>query len=66
MIVASSFYWNVAFGAVPGDVLNDEEGLSIARNLARNMAWLLHMKEATKDTVPPPEAYPRAYTNFIR
>lgn len=41
MVVPGSSYWNVAFGRDKGDVEKDEEGLSTAANLGKNMAWLL-------------------------
>jgi multimeric flavodoxin WrbA len=41
MIVVGSSYWNNAIGLQPGDVQNDEEGISTMKNLGRNMAWLL-------------------------
>lgn len=66
MVIAPSYYWNVIHGAKPGEVLGDREGVSVVANMARNMAWLLKMKEATKDTVEVPEKYPREWTNFIR
>ncbi|NLL74053.1 MAG: flavodoxin family protein [Clostridiales bacterium] len=66
MLIAPSYYWNVIHGATPGQVLEDAEGISILRNLARNMSWLIKVKEATKDTVPNPQAYPRSWMNFIR
>lgn len=66
MVIAPSYYWNVIHGAKPGEVLEDKEGVSVISNMARNMAWLLKMKEATKDTVEVPEKYPREWTNFIR
>lgn len=66
MIIAPSYYWNVLHGATPGEVLEDKEGISVINNMARNMAWLLRMKEATKDNVPEPEQFPREFTNFIR
>jgi multimeric flavodoxin WrbA len=66
MIVVSSYYWNVIHGGSPKEVLEDAEGMSVLRNLARNMAWMIKMKEETKDSFPPPEAYPRSWSNFIR
>lgn len=66
MIIAPSYYWNVVHGAVAGECLSDKEGISTIKNMARNMAWILKMKEATKDSIPEPEAYPREFTNFIR
>lgn len=41
MIVPGSSYWNFAIGRDPGDVLNDNEGMTTIRTLAENMAWLL-------------------------
>jgi multimeric flavodoxin WrbA len=41
MIVPGSSYWNVGIGKLPGDVLNDEEGMQTMRDLGENMAWLL-------------------------
>lgn len=66
MIVAPSYYWNVIHGAVKGEVFEDKEGVSVIRNLARNMAWILKMQEETRDSIPAPEQYPRERTNFIR
>ena len=53
-------------GNRPGEILQDTEGLSVLRTLARNMAWVLGMKEATKDTVTPPPHEQRPFINFIR
>ncbi len=66
MIVVSSYYWNVIHGGAPKEVLDDAEGMSVLRNLARNMAWIIKMKEETKDILPAPTAYPRSWSNFIR
>ncbi|HKL78865.1 MAG TPA: flavodoxin family protein [Mobilitalea sp.] len=66
MLVTPSYYWNVLHGGAPGEVLKDSEGMSILNNLAKNMSWLIKMKAATQDTLPAPEPYPRAWTNFIR
>ena len=41
MFVVGSNYWNIAYGRLPGDVLQDEEGMNTMRNLGRNMAFLL-------------------------
>ena len=41
MIVVGSNYWNLGFGAGPGDVVNDNEGMENMKNLGENMAWLL-------------------------
>ncbi len=41
MIVAGSRYWNLGFGAAPGEVESDEEALLTMDVLGENMAWLL-------------------------
>lgn len=41
MIVAGASYWNMVYGQMPGDVLNDEEGLKNMKNLGQNMAFVL-------------------------
>lgn len=45
MFVIGSTYWNMAYGQMPGDVLNDNEALANMDNLAENMIWLLHKTE---------------------
>lgn len=42
MFIAGSTYWNIAYGQMPGDVLNDEEGISTMKNLGKSMAFLLN------------------------
>lgn len=66
MLVVSSYYWNVIHGGKPGEVLEDTEGISVLKNLAKNISWVIKMKEETKNTLPAPEAYPRSWMNFIR
>ncbi|MBQ7496872.1 MAG: flavodoxin family protein [Selenomonas sp.] len=41
MFVAGSTYWNMAYGQMPGDVSQDEEGMQNMKNLGQNMAFLL-------------------------
>ena len=41
MFIVGSTYWNMVYGQMPGDVLNDEEGMDTMRNLGDNMAFLL-------------------------
>ncbi len=41
MIIPCSSYWNVGMGLMPGDVLNDQEGVDTFKTLGRNMAQLL-------------------------
>lgn len=45
MPIISSTYWNVIYGITPQETLQDHEGLLTMRNLARNMAWFLKIKE---------------------
>jgi len=56
----------IIHGNLPGEVLNDVEGLSGIRRVARNMAWILKMKAATKDEITPPAYEKRQFMNFIR
>jgi multimeric flavodoxin WrbA len=46
MIVPGSSYWNIAIGRMPGDVLNDEEGMQTMRCLGENMSWLIKKMKA--------------------
>lgn len=62
MPVAGSQYWNIAYGAAPGEVAEDAEGLQTMRLLGHNLAW---MAKGLKSGVPAPET-PWARTNFIR
>nr|WP_233120854.1 flavodoxin family protein [Chlorobium sp. KB01] len=66
MIQATSNYWNITHGRTPGEVLQDSEGVQIMEVLGRNMAWLLRMREATKNTLPGPEPVSKIMTSFIR
>jgi len=66
MILATSSYWNVIHGTGPGEVENDAEGVQIMQTLGKNMAWLLKMKEATKETLEEPKRVRKVMTNFIR
>lgn len=66
MIVATSMYWAQIFGQRPDEVEQDEEGKQTMRVLGKNMAWLLKMKEATKDTLPQPPREEKVAMNFIR
>ncbi len=49
MFVVGSTYWNIAYGQMPDDVLNDEEGLSTMDSLAENMIWLLEKIKREED-----------------
>ena len=66
MIMPGSNYWNVAHGANPGEMEQDEEGKQIMTVLGRNMAWIMKSMAAAKDQVPAPEPVTKTLTNFIR
>ena len=64
MVIVTSDYWGAVHGADPGEVLEDEEGMAVARKLGRNMAWMVKVLHET--AVPAPEGDPRPMMNFIR
>ncbi len=64
MIIASSNYWNVIHGTMPGDAEDDSEGQQIMQILGRNMAWLLKSLEGSK--IAKPQKTKKVMTNFIR
>jgi multimeric flavodoxin WrbA len=66
MAIASSNYWNIVHGTAPGEVERDEEALQIVEVLAKNIAWMLKMREATKGSVEPPSPAAKVFTNFVR
>ncbi len=66
MLIATSNYWNVIHGRIPGEVVKDEEGVQIMEVLSSNIAWMLKMVNQTKDVLPPPSPVKKILTNFIR
>jgi multimeric flavodoxin WrbA len=66
MIVASSNYWNIVHGRLGGEIEADAEGLQIVDVLAANMAWILKMRGATRESLPPPERRQKVMTSFVR
>lgn len=66
MIIASSNYWNVIHGRVPGEVLGDGEGVQILEVLAKNLAYILKLKDFAKEHVTAPERVVKEMTNFVR
>ena len=66
MIMPTSNYWNVAYGAAPGEVMQDEEGMQIMRVLGKNMSWVMKLVESGKSQVKENEKEDKMYTNFIR
>ena len=66
MIMPTSNYWNVAYGAAPGEVMQDEEGMQIMRVLGKNMSWVMKLVESGKSQVKENEKEDKMFTNFIR
>ncbi len=66
MVLPTSNYWTVAHGANPGEIHQDGEGVQIMQVLGRNMAWLMKVTAAAKETVPAPEPAAKVRTNFVR
>ena len=66
MIIATSMYWSQIFGQIPGEVHQDNEGIQNMRVLGKNMAWILKMKEATREMLPQPQREQKEGMNFIR
>ena len=64
MPLASSQYWNMAYGQTPGQAAQDEEGMQTMRTLARNMAWMIRKLNVAEDGHPKLESPIR--TSFIR
>jgi len=65
-LIAPVTYWNAVHGAKGEEIWEDKEGIGTLRLLAESMTWLLKMKEATKDSISPPELKKVDSTNFIR
>ena len=66
MPIAPSQYWNNVHGRVPGDAVQDGEGLQTMRQLARNMAFLVKSIQLGKEKFGLPEHEERIATHFIR
>ena len=64
MIVVTADYWGAVHGAEKGEAARDTEGMDVAAQLGRNMAWMVKVLAESK--VPVPERGHRAMTNFIR
>jgi multimeric flavodoxin WrbA len=64
MFVPSGHYWNMVFGAEPGEAAQDAEGMQCMEVLGNNMAWLLRAAEKEKASLP--KEVEKEYTNFIR
>lgn len=66
MLIPSTNYWNVIHGTLPGEALQDEEGVQTMRVLGKNMAWLLQLVENGRGVVEEPAMEPKTKMNFIR
>ena len=67
MIQVPSTYWNMIYGSNAQEAIKDEEGVTVMRAIASNMAWLLKLLEKSKGTeLEKPVIIPKARTNFIR
>lgn len=66
MPIATGQYWNGVHGMLPGEALEDEEGLQQMRTLGRNMSFLLHCIADGKEKYGLPEKEDWVSTNFVR
>ncbi|MBB6625342.1 flavodoxin family protein [Clostridium gasigenes] len=66
MLIPTSNYWNVINGRLPGEVMQDEEGIQIMRILGKNMAWLMKLVKNGQGIINKPEREEKMFTNFIR
>ncbi len=64
MPIVTSQYWNIAYGAAPGDANKDIEGLQTMRTLANNMSWMLKKFHNISCQEPQREAW--TPLNYIR
>lgn len=55
MIIPTSNYWNVINGRLPGEALEDKEGVQIMRILGKNMAWLMKLMNSGQELINKPE-----------
>lgn len=66
MPIATSQYWNNAFGRAAGEVSQDGEGLQTMRTLARNMIFLMKSIALGKEQFGLPAKEEWIPTHFIR
>ena len=66
MPIATGQYWNGVHGRLPGEAVEDAEGLQQMRTLARNMAFLIKSIALGREQIGIPEREPGQMTNFIR
>ena len=65
-VLASSNYWDIMFGRIPGEAAQDLEGLQSMRVLGKNLAYVLKLMEHSKNAVPAPELEAKTPFNYIR
>ena len=66
MTIASGCYWTAVHGRVPGELLQDLEGLRVLRVQGRNLAYLMQLAEHGKGHIPLPEKEEPVSTSFVR
>lgn len=67
MSIVTSQYWNMAHGRLPGEVVQDLEGMQTMRRLGINMAFLIQSIALGKEQMGMPILdEQRTPTNFIR
>lgn len=66
MVLITSDYWSAVHGADKGEAMHDTEGVEVIEKLARNIAWMVKVLSATRDTIQPPHSQHRTMTNFVR
>ena len=66
MAIATSQYWNMAYGLRQGEAEQDGEGMQTMRTLARNMIFLMKSIELGKEKFGLPEKEEHIFTHFIR
>lgn len=66
MPIVSSNYWNSIHGRVPGEAINDPEGLQTMRLLATNMVFLMKSIALGKEQYGLPEKEQKVFTHFVR
>ncbi len=67
MSIITSTYWNDPHGFNAQDAQKDEEGMQTMRNLGKNMAYYLKMRDlAKKNDLKEPEIEKNHSTHFIR
>jgi len=65
-LIASSNYWDMLYGRIPGEAAQDAEGLQTMRVLGKNIAWALKLVENGKGSVEEPALEPKTSFNYIR